>query len=443
LILATGFYAAVSVYSGAGIVTNAGTLSGYIGAQFDGNYNNTLIDTGTIIGGSGAAGAAVLLGFGNDLLRFEASTSIVIRGVVDGGGGVNTVEFAAGAGSSTLTGEGADFVHFNQGSVGAGSQWTLEGNVTLGAGIDLKVSGTLGVAGAGTVVNLGTISSTGYGIEIGGGTVVDAGEIAGTKAISFGGGNNRLVLENGFAVTGSIAGFTGIHDAIDLTTLSDVNNDATTSFNTLTNVLTVTGDNGSVQLQLDSENYTGAFWTAQNDGSNNTEVTPLCFCAGSAIATPGGEERVERLRAGDLILTASGKFRPIIWIGAGRVLATRGRRSVATPVIVRKDALAPNVPHQDLYVTKAHSLYIDGVLIPVEFLVNHRTIVWDDRAREVEIYHVELESHDILIANGVPAESFRDDGNRWLFQNAQTGTGLPPQEPYAPVLTGGSVVDAV
>jgi hypothetical protein len=101
------------------------------------------------------------------------------------------------------------------------------------------------------------------------------------------------------------------------------------------------------------------------------------------------------------------------------------------------------VPHQDLYVTKAHSLYIDGVLIPVEFLVNHRTIVWDDRAREVEIYHVELESHDILIANGVPAESFRDDGNRWLFQNAQTGTGLPPQEPYAPVLTGGSVVDAV
>jgi hypothetical protein len=94
-------------------------------------------------------------------------------------------------------------------------------------------------------------------------------------------------------------------------------------------------------------------------------------------------------------------------------------------------------------VTKAHSLYIDDVLIPVEFLVNHKTILWDDVAREVEIYHVELDSHDVLLANGAPAESYRDDGNRWLFRNANSGWGLPPQEPYAPVLTGGPVVDAV
>ena len=111
-------------------------------------------------------------------------------------------------------------------------------------------------------------------------------------------------------------------------------------------------------------------------------------------------------------------------------------------MIVRKGALADNVPNRDLHVTKAHSLYIDDVLIPVEFLVNHRTILWDDRAQEVEIYHVELDSHDVLVANGAPAESFRDDGNRWLFQNARSGWDLPPQEPYVPVLTGGPVVDA-
>jgi hypothetical protein len=57
----------------------------------------------------------------------------------------------------------------------------------------------------------------------------------------------------------------------------------------------------------------------------------------------------------------------------GRVLATRGRRNAATPVIVRKGALADNVPFRDLHVTKAHALYIDDVLIPVEFLVNHRS----------------------------------------------------------------------
>ncbi|HEX3992928.1 MAG TPA: Hint domain-containing protein, partial [Acetobacteraceae bacterium] len=86
---------------------------------------------------------------------------------------------------------------------------------------------------------------------------------------------------------------------------------------------------------------------------------------------------------------------------------------------------------------------IDGVLIPVEFLVNHRTILWDDHAQEVTFYHVELETHDVLLANGASAESYRDDGNRWLFQNANSGWGLPPQDPCAPVLTGGPLVDEI
>ena len=81
--------------------------------------------------------------------------------------------------------------------------------------------------------------------------------------------------------------------------------------------------------------------------------------------------------------------------------------------------------------------------MPVEFLVNHRTILWDDHAQEVSIYHIELDTHDVLLANGAPAESYRDDGNRWLFQNANTGWGLPPQKPCAPVLTGGPLVNAI
>jgi hypothetical protein len=134
--------------------------------------------------------------------------------------------------------------------------------------------------------------------------------------------------------------------------------------------------------------------------------------------------------------------RPIVWVGVGRVLATRGRRGLATPVIVRKGALADNVPYADVRVTKAHAFLVDGVLIPVEFLVNHRSIVWDDHAQEVALYHIELDAHDVLVANGAPAESYRDDGNRWLFQNANTGTGLPAKPPCAPVVTGGEVVDA-
>jgi hypothetical protein len=169
----------------------------------------------------------------------------------------------------------------------------------------------------------------------------------------------------------------------------------------------------------------------------------LCFCAGTLIGTPAGDVPVEHLAVGDHVLTARGEARPVVWIGTGRVMVARGRRSAATPVIVRKGALAENVPHHDLRVTKGHSLYLDGVLVPVEFLVNHRSILWDDRAQEVTIYHIELATHDVLLANGVPAESYRDDGNRWLFHNSNNGWALPPQLPCAPVLMGGDTVDAL
>ena len=129
-----------------------------------------------------------------------------------------------------------------------------------------------------------------------------------------------------------------------------------------------------------------------NDTFNGTEVAALCFCNGTRIATPSGHTLVERLTVGDEVMSAAGVARRVVWIGVGQVLATRGRRSAATPVIVRRGALADNVPNRDLRVTKGHALYLDGVLIPVEFLVNHRSILWDDRAQEVSLYHIELET---------------------------------------------------
>jgi hypothetical protein len=172
--------------------------------------------------------------------------------------------------------------------------------------------------------------------------------------------------------------------------------------------------------------------------------TALCFLTGAGIATPTGETAVESLAVGDLVLTASGVARPIVWIGKGKVLTERGQRNAATPVILRRGALGDNMPHRDLRVTKGHSFYLDGVLIPAEFLVNHRSILWDDHSpREVTLYHIELATHDVLLANGAPAESYRDDGNRWLFQNSNSGWDQPAKAPFAPVLTGGPIVDAV
>src|SRR5258708_6330715 len=117
-------------------------------------------------------------------------------------------------------------------------------------------------------------------------------------------------------------------------------------------------------------------------------------------------------------MTIGAEAKPIVWIGHGRRRVTVANPE-ARPLIVRAHAIAPGVPLRDLYLTRGHSLYFDGVLIPVEFLVNERSIVWDETATAVEFYHLELEDHDVLLADGAPAESYRDDGNRHLFDNPE------------------------
>jgi Hint domain len=171
-----------------------------------------------------------------------------------------------------------------------------------------------------------------------------------------------------------------------------------------------------------------------SDGGFQLVVEPACFLAGTHIRTDRGEVPVETLRPGDTVMTASGAARKLRWIGTGRTLITPRNRDRATPVVVRRHALGECVPHRDLHITRGHSLFIDGVLIPVEELVNHRSIAWDDSARVVEFFHLELDSHDVVIAEGAAAETFRDDANSDTFHNFGTRPPTPAVPPCAPVL---------
>ena len=42
-----------------------------------------------------------------------------------------------------------------------------------------------------------------------------------------------------------------------------------------------------------------------------------------------------------------------------------------------------------------------------------------DRADNVEYFHIELETHDVIIAEGALSETFIDDDSRFMFHNAQ------------------------
>src|SRR5206468_2385786 len=131
------------------------------------------------------------------------------------------------------------------------------------------------------------------------------------------------------------------------------------------------GSGGTLTLQLDPSDATN--FTTSSDGAAGTSLAPVCFCRGTLILTEKGEVPVEDLAVGDKVETLSGAFKPVVWIGFGRDLVTQVNR-LARPVMVRAGALAANVPRRDLYLTHGHALYLDGVLIPVENLVNHHSI---------------------------------------------------------------------
>ncbi len=355
-----------------------------------------------------------------------------------------TLEF----GTLDVTGGGEVLVGASSGTVGAVSVdgtssplvglGTLHGNVVLGN--QGTVEATQPIPGAllidGNIHGTGTIEPL-MTLEVQGG--IDAGVDIAFSA-SIGAQVGDLVLDVAAANLGTIVGF-GAGNTIDVQGSRFTDAVFTQGISGAAGRLTLSGT-GFTPLSLAVAGKYSVDSFVATPGASDTVVT-LCFAAGTRIATPRGEVLVEQLAVGDEVLTLGGAARPIMWIGTGRVLATRGRRNAATPVIVRRGALADNVPHRDLRVTKGHSLFLNGVLIPVEHLINHRTIVWDDRAQQVAIYHVELETHDVLMADGAPAESYRDDGNRWLFRNANSAWHLPPQEPCVPVLTGGPIVDSV
>jgi hypothetical protein len=153
------------------------------------------------------------------------------------------------------------------------------------------------------------------------------------------------------------------------------------------------------------------------DTNTSLTVTPVCFTSGTSIRTARGDVAVEDLEVGDMVLTASGLARPIVWIGCKRV----ERPSVEQqPVRVLAGAFGEGLPVRDLRLSHGHAVCVDAVgevLVPVGELVNGKTILREDVA-EVTYWHVELESHDVLLAEGLPAESYLDAGNRVFFGRA-------------------------
>lgn len=180
-----------------------------------------------------------------------------------------------------------------------------------------------------------------------------------------------------------------------------------------------------------------------------------CFVRGTRIRTPDGDTPIESLQVNDRVLTRDGSVRPIIWIGRRTIdCARHPDPDRVRPVRIAAHVFGEGLPERPLRVSPNHALYLDNILIPARFLIDGVRIT-RELCSTVEYFHLELASHDIVFAEGLPSETYLDCGDRRDFSNGLEPVRLfpdmaasPPGDAWesrgcAPLCLGGAPVAAV
>ncbi len=159
---------------------------------------------------------------------------------------------------------------------------------------------------------------------------------------------------------------------------------------------------------------------------------PACYCRGTLIQSNRGEVPIEDLATGESVVTFAGATRQIKWIGR-RAYDPRfiAGNTAVLPIRIEAGALGDGIPARDLFVSPEHALYIDGALVPAQLLVNGATIRRVESIDHLEYFHIELDTHDVILADGMPAETFVDCDNRGMFQNAAEFWARYPEDDRA------------
>lgn len=415
------------------------------GAVSVGTLATSTIDSGVgtvAIGGAGGGSGLVEIGGGGAL---TASGNISVGS--SGGAGVLQVGLSQGdsglvsvTGTLTIGANGVVLVDSTTTTAALASVTATASAFDVLAGGRLSGSGIVGGPGNGSgayllaaIDNAGTITASGgrlllYGdvqgtrgtLEIDGGATLELqGAATASQTVTFSGREAEITLDDPAGLAATIQGFT-VSDTIDLPGFEA----DSASWNDGT--LTVSGGPQSLTLLLAGA-YSADQFVVVSDQHGGALVEIPCFARGTHIDTPRGDVAVEDLRAGDVVMTASHGAQIVEWIGERLVDCRRHPRpGNVWPVRVRAGAFGNDLPRRDLLLSPDHSLFIDGVLIPVRHLMDGAVVVQERRDR-VHYFHVELPRHDVLLAEGLPAESYLDTGNRHAFANGAAQMRLHPE----------------
>jgi hypothetical protein len=410
--------------SGSANVTNFSTIEG--GIEFGGPVADTLIngsetdrtalisgtsqgilfDLGTLENFGTIQSNSVNGGFDYSVAMLTGGL-IVNNGLIAGGGGVLVSLGGTLINTGTIIGDPSigRAVEFDSSDPNTGSPRLIidPGAVIIGT-VESTATITLELASAasrGTISGLGTQFTDIEPISIDtGATWVISGDSAGLAA--------------GQSITGFSDGDTLVLDGFTATSSAISGNDLVLSDGTASETL-------DISTTVDAPTF---HFSAVVDG---TEVT-LCYLRGTNISTPRGDVPIEALAIGDEVVTCFSGVQRIKWLGR----QAYDRRFVMKnpskmPVRIAAGALGAGLPRRDLFVSPGHSMLLGGQLVLAARLVNGVTISQTEAPARIDYIHIELETHDCVLAEGCWSESFADaPGLRAQCHNAAEFHALYP-----------------
>jgi autotransporter passenger strand-loop-strand repeat protein len=371
------------------------------------------VASGAVIG-SGGVGSVGLGGVTSDTHIQSGGTEIIADGgvaydtIVDSGG--TEIIFAGGTAVNPRLVAGATVL--NDGTL----RYETPGSVTIAQTI--SGGGSIEIKGGGTLVLSSGLSAFSGSILAKSGTTLDllTPDAAGMADIYLQADVDPTIRIHGAALPNNrIHGFK-LGDRIELIDFA---------YDSVASVVSV--ENGVYTFGIHGLQYTlhliglGSHAVRFERGEGNSLAlmtdAPPCFAVRTKIATTRGEVAVERLVKGDVVITASGQRQNVQWIGR-RVVACHRHPTphLVWPIRVAAGAFGPGRPRRDVWLSPDHAILFEDVLIPIRCLLNGQNIRRDP-VNVIAYYHVELAHHDVLLADGLPAESYLETGARHAFAN--------------------------
>ncbi len=438
----TGIFAAGTIQLGASelapsttLLISNGDYQTELHLELSGSTLDGSIHTDAVAGGNGDAEA------------YDIGGTVTLNGEIAGAQQYGLIDFNDLAGPGTL-------VVSSSGVISSASADLNLGVSTLVDNGDIRVFNAFAYVSSETVTGTGTFTLTRQpvGAVPNTNSVSFAHGVGSGVTVAFGGnagGDGELILSDPTEFAATITGFTADTDI----ELNGIQADAAT----LDNGKLVVSNAGVTVASLSLVGSFAGFTVDHTSRFGGTDTfdsfirAVACFAAGTRIATARGDVAVEDLQVGESVVVCDAVgTAPIIWVGHRHIdLRRHPRPHDVMPVRVQRDAFAPGMPQREAWFSPDHSVFVDGVLIPVRYLVNGRTIAQESRDA-VSYWHVELARHHVLLAEGLPCESFLDTGNRSAFANggpaiqlhADFAMGVWQAQACAPLVRAGAKLAA-